>query len=65
MKMDEEKRIGYGSGWIRERKDWREKHPLGPVNWDVWDAQKQLIAEDVPANELQGFMVAKGMLILW
>lgn len=64
MEVDIENRIRYGGGWVRERKDWREKHPLGPVHWDVWEG-KTLLAEDVPANELQDFMVAKGLLILW
>lgn len=65
MKIDDENRMNYGGGWVRERKDWREKHPLGPVHWDVWGRGKELLAEDVPANELQGFMVAKGLLVLW
>jgi hypothetical protein len=65
MKIDDEKRIRYGGGWVRERKDWQVKHPLGPVHWDVWDGEKELLAEDVSASELQGFMVAKGLLVLW
>lgn len=65
MKLDAEKRISYGDGWVRERKDWRAKHPLGPVHWDVWNRDVQLIAEDVPANELQAFMVSRDLLILW
>jgi hypothetical protein len=65
MKIDAENRISYGLGWVRERPDWTQNHPLGPVHWDVWDDTKTPLTEDVPANELQGFMVAKNLLVLW
>ncbi len=65
MKLDEEKRIPYGAGWIREHKDWLAKHPLGPVHWDVWDRNKQLIGEDISARDIQNFMVNKELLVLW
>ncbi len=65
MKIDSEKRINYGAGWIREHPDWLKKHPTGPVHWDVWDSFKKPIGEEIPAHELQNFMVNKGLLILW
>lgn len=65
MQIDEQKRIKYGAGWIKEHPDWLKKFPLGPVHWDVWNSKKELLTEAIPANEIQNFMVNKKLLILW
>ena len=65
MTKDLENRIKYGGAWICEMEDWKEKHPLGPVHWRVWDSSNREIGEDIPANELPEFLVARGLLFRW
>lgn len=65
MTADEQQRLRYGGGRIREHADWTRRFPLGPVHWDVWNFAGELLALAVPANQLQSFMVSKKLLVLW
>jgi len=62
MMVDNEGRIRCAGGWIRECKNWRDRHPTGPVHWEVWDPCGKKIHDELPANELRMFLVQRGLL---
>lgn len=57
-------RIPFGDAMIEEHPDWKTRHPLGPVHWNVY-VFGELKREDIPANELPAYLVQNNWLVQW